>query len=260
MKKTTALTSCLVLALTSFSCGPKAGETTGQAAGRGAAYGAAGGALLGLGLGAMAGQAGRGAAAGAMVGAAGGAMYEYGEHREDNRTAVLANSIGGAKQGETVDDAGKRHFEDFMGTWNLDIWALLPDGNRVTATGRAKGVLEGPNRARVEYSDIRADGYDQVVAGNTLFAYAPDEGFVLENTFSTTNETHAAVGEYVPDGNKYNFYLTTGEGGESITGVIRSNVRIEVRIAGPNLWIAETYTLIDGKEKQMQSYRFTRSG
>ena len=48
--------------------------------------------------------------------------------------------------------------------------------------------------------------------------------------------------------------------GEMISGgIVRSAVRLEIRIAGPSMWIADTYTHIDGKEVQVQSYRFVKS-
>ena len=66
---------------------------------KGARAGAVGGALMGVTLGAVSGDAGlavAGAAAGAAIGGAGGAMYEYDQARDDRRTKMLADSIGGA--------------------------------------------------------------------------------------------------------------------------------------------------------------------
>lgn len=63
----------------------------------------------------------------------------------------------------------------------------------------------------------------------------------------------------MPGENKYNYYLSSGDGGKTVSGIIRSNVRVEVRISGANLWAAETFTLIDGKEVKMQSYQFMKS-
>jgi len=233
----------------------------GQNVKRGAGVGAAGGALLGLTMGALTGDAGlavAGAAAGAVAGAGAGAMYEYDQTREDRRTQVLADSIGGAQKGETVDDAGKRHLEDFMGDWNLDIWALDADGKKITATGQAKGVLESREAARIQYMDIKSPGYDQTISGYSLFGYSPGKGFSLENQFSVSPDVRTYVGEYIPNNNAYNFYPSMSEEGKTITGVIRSNVRIELRISGGNLMVAETYTIMDGKEVKMQSYRFTK--
>jgi len=90
--------------------------------------------------------------------------------------------------------------------------------------------------------------------------YDPGQGFFLENSFSTAEEIVKCVGEYQPDKNAYNFYVMEGDGGEMIQGgIMRSSTRFEIRIAGPAMFVAETFTLIDGKEVQVQSYRFTRS-
>lgn len=66
------------------------------------------------------------------------------------------------------------------------------------------------------------------------------------------------VGEYIPDANKYVFYLVgAGAGGQMATGILRSSVKVEVRGGGSALWVAETFAHVDGKETQVQSYRFT---
>ena len=61
----------------------------------------------------------------------------YDQSRDDRRTQTIADSIGGAKQGERADDAGKRHLADFTGDWNLNIWALNADGSKINAAGQA---------------------------------------------------------------------------------------------------------------------------
>ena len=229
---------------------------------RGAGVGAAGGALLGLTLGAVAGDsklALAGAATGAAVGGASGAMYMYDQSRDDRRTKMLADSIGGAEKGETADEAGKRHLADFTGAWNLDIWALDAEGKKITATGNAKVVMKSKDVLRVEYSDIKSPGYDQEIIGASVVTYSTNSGFKIENTFNVVPEKRKFVGEYIPAKNAYNFYPLNSKEGETVTGVIRSNVRIELRVTSDNLCVAETYTLMDGKEVKMQSYRFTRS-
>jgi len=246
----------LYLAVTVIGCATEEGRQ----AGRGAGIGAAGGAALGLAMGAMPGEAGfaaAGAAAGAMAGAAAGGMYMYDQSRDDRRTKMLADSIGGAQKGETADDAGKRHLDDFLGDWKLDIWTLNAQGNKLTATGRAIGILEGKETARIDYANITAEGFDPI-SGSSVLTYSPSKGFTLENNFSAVQGSRTYVGEYLPAENAYNFYPSTNKDGETITGVIRSNVRIAMRVSGNNLIVAETYTLKDGKETMMQSYRFTK--
>ena len=228
---------------------------------RGAGYGAAGGAALGLALGASTGSgkyAAAGAVAGAAAGAAAGGMYMYDQAREDRRTETLATAIGGAKQGETADAAGKRHLADFAGEWNLDIWSLDADGKRITAKGKATAVLPGKDTLRIEYKDIQSANLDSAISGTSSIGYSANSGFTLENRFSVFPEARRWVGEYLPAKNAYNLYPAQDVEGNTITGVIRSNVRIELRVSGTNLVVAETWSMVDGKEIQIQSYRFTR--
>ena len=119
-------------------------------------------------------------------------------------------------------------------------------------------MLETKTKAKIEYQEIKVDGYEDIVTGSSILGYHPQSGFSLENTFLVSGETLKFVGEYVPDGNKYNYYLSNNEG-KTLTGIVRSNVRVEVRISGSNLWIAQTFTLIDGKEVKIQSYRFMKA-
>jgi hypothetical protein len=53
--------------------------------------------------------------------------------------------------------------------------------------------------------------------------------------------------------------VTSDAGGTFHGGVLRSSVRVEIRIASPSLWFADAFTHTDGKEVQIQSYRFVRS-
>jgi hypothetical protein len=196
-------------------------------------------------------------AAGAAYGMAGGAAYEYTQAREDQRTKTMADAIGGAKAGETADDAGKRHLDDFLGDWNVDIWSVDATGKKITGNGSAKVVLENKERARFEFTDVKATGFDQVFTGTSLLGYSASNGFTLKNSTSVT-PTRDYVGEYIPAKNAYNFYPTGNQEGDTPTGIIRSNVRIEVRVTGSNLFVVETYVMKDGNEVQVQSYRFTK--
>ena len=75
----------------------------------------------------------------------------------------------------------------------------------------------------------------------------------------SSDETLYFVGEYLADKNVYDFYLTGTAEPEMITpGMIRSMLRVEIRVSSPAMWVADAFTHIDGKEVQVQSYRFTR--
>ena len=91
-----------------------------------------------------------------------------------------------------------------------------------------------------------------------MVTYSPDSGFVIENQFTGIQGTRRFVGEYIPADNAYNFYPSQTIDGETVTGVIRSNVRIQLRASSPNLVVAESFAMVDGKEVQLQQYRFTR--
>ncbi len=160
----------------------------------------------------------------------------------------------------TVGDLGKQQLETLRGSWKLDIRYLDAEGNRKTATGVAQGLAAGDNGSRILYRDIKAEGAEGVYDGYALLTYDPGQGFFLETSFSTTDEIVKSVGEYLPDKNSYNFYVVQGEGGEMVQGgIMRSSVRVEIRVSGPAMFVAETFTLIEGQEVQVQSYRFTRS-
>ncbi|NIR60530.1 MAG: hypothetical protein GWO02_13960, partial [Gammaproteobacteria bacterium] len=126
---------------------------------KGLRKGAATGAIAGLALGAVAGEAAAGAAVGAAVGAASGAWYDYDQDRQDDRTQMLADGLAGRSStpppqgtappdpapGETVGAMGHRHMKDFLGDWNVEIWALDENRERMTASGKARGMQAGEN-------------------------------------------------------------------------------------------------------------------
>ena len=230
----------MVLVFLMASLGSAQEEQSKKEKRQGRRKGATGGAIVGLTLGALAGDAGlavKGAAAGAVVGGVSGSMYDYDQSRQDDRTMVLAGAIGGsnsgdAAPGETVGDVGERHFEDLAGEWKLDIWYVGEGGLRKTAAGSARGLAAGDNAMRVLYQNITTEGYDGAVSGYSLLRYDPGQGFFLENSFSSvSDEVLEFVGEYLVDKNAYNFYLINPTDGEMVAGgILRSNVRVELRI------------------------------
>jgi hypothetical protein len=267
MRKTTRVIVLTTILAFSFGVAAAQQETEKKKRREGRRKGAAGGAVLGLTLGALAGDASlaaKGAAAGAVAGGVSGSLYDYDQSRQDDRTQMLADSIAGSKAGdpqpgETVGDTGRRHFEELTGQWKLDIWYMGPEGRGKTATGSARGLAAGDNAVRLLYQDIITEGYDDRISGYSLLNYQPSQGFFLENNFTVDDEVVRAVGEYHVDRNAYDFYLTDPTTGEMLTGgILRSNVRIEIRMIGPTLWIAEAFTMIDGEETKVQTYRFTR--
>ena len=233
------------------------------------------GAVAGAALGSMVGEAGAGAAVGAVaVGA-----YSYDQQRQDERTQMLADAIATPKYvappaqpaanqatpaqpqaaaRETVGDVGLRNMQNFLGDWNLDMWALAVDGSRLAGTGKARGMQAGESAVRVVFTQFEAEAFpDATGGGNVLVSYQDGRGFFLESDFAFEDDVLKLVGEYLVDTNKFNFYLI-GASGENPTGIMRSSVRVEMRSSGDALWVAETFAYVDGKETLVQSYRFTR--
>ena len=253
------LFSALLLTALLSACATEGG----QEAGKGARWGAAGGAAVGLALGAVTGDKQMmlaGAATGAAVGGASGAMYEYGQHRDDKRNKALAEAIASSKSGGSSSDKPVANpLEGFMGNWNVNAWGLMPDGGKITAKGKGKGILTEADTARVDYFDIKAEGYEKALNGYAIIHFDEKNGLSL-TTYGPDNEVDARfVGEYIAEQKKFNFYLTDSKSSNTITGVLKTDIRMEVRFVGANLWMVDTYTLIDGKDTQIQSYRFSKS-
>ncbi len=259
MKSRCVATICIVsMVLSTVGC--ITSQEEGKSGAKGAGGGAAAGALVGLALGRITGlPIGEAAAAGEVVGAYEGAKFELKNTREDRRTKELKEATGGANKGETIDQAGKRHFKDFTGYWSLDIWAMNPDGSIITGSGRAKVMLVSENTLRLEFKYIRAPGYDQELTGYSLIIYSPNKGFALENHFSDIEGVRRYIGEYIPDSHVYYFYPSNKDIEEmALRGTLRSNIRIEARASSTQLVVFETFVLSEGKEVKMQSYRFIR--
>lgn len=258
-------TFALCLTLSAISCafyGCQTAEET-ENVRRGAKVGAIGGALLGAGLGALTGEGefiAAGAAAGAISGGAAGAMYEYEQNREDRRTKVLAESIGGAKAGETADTAGKRHLTDFIGNWSLSIWQMTADGRKFSSEGACNSIMDGANQLTFNFENVLlADGKTET-KGTARIIYDTSKGFSLILDWDALQSTLVYYGEYLPAQDAYDFYFANHTGDTSQfgqDGTLRTSVRITLRASG-NLLIADTYSMLDGTETQTQSYRFTR--
>ena len=253
--------------------------------------GARTGAVAGAALGALSGNA----AAGAVGGAVTGGVYMYDQSRRDDRMRMMADAISSnnaSSQNElpdgalippptssssttqttqprpaaqprpqqpTVGDVGRNGLRNFVGDWDLATWSLATDGSRLAGSGSAKVLAADENAVRIIIQDFNAPDFpDAKGGGNVLLSYQPGRGFALESDFAFSDEVLRFVGEYRAASSDYNFYLIGTSGGETMTGVLRSSVRVEIRSSGPELWVADTYSYVDGKDTQVQSYRFTR--
>lgn len=265
MKPRLSMIICLILVM-ALTVGCKRNPDDDQV--RAGFAGAGLGAVAGLALGAMAGDAAMGAAVGATMGATSGVAYEYDSRRADRRNnemvaAITTNQQAGTAQAaptpqnETVAQSGKRHLDDFLGEWNISAWALRGDGTKISGTGKGKVIMDTKESARFSLSDLDVDGVTHDVDASAVLGYSERNGFTLECTSSAYQGTRKYVGEYIPQSNEYNFYPTDAASSTGTTGVVRSNIKTVIK-ASANMISINTFSMIDGAEVNIQSYRFTK--
>lgn len=66
-------------------------------------------------------------------------------------------------------------------------------------------------------------------------------------------------GEYQGSSQRYSYY-PVGVEGQTLSGDERNNMRVELRFAGKDVILVDTYTQVKGEDVQIQSCRFTRQG
>jgi hypothetical protein len=179
---------------------------------------------------------------GALAGAALGAAVAPGPSRP-----------GGAEMGRV----GLRNF---IGNWQLEMWSLAEDGSRLEGNGFATGSAEGDDGTRIMITEFESAAFPAASGGGQiLLSYEAGKGFLLVSTFSHSDEVLRFSGQYQADTGKYVFYMFGSTDSTFKTGVPRTSIRVEIRSLDSSSWIAETYSSIDGRMTQVQSYRFTRS-
>ena len=216
---------------------------------------------MGLALGALTGDgelAAAGMAAGAIAGGASGAMFEYDQNRQDRRARMVADSISSNKAGETVSQAGQRHLADFVGEWNVDIWVRGTDSSAQAASGTARVSMTRQDSLRIDYHDLFSNGQAVAISGHSTITAPANAGISLVNNFSNLPAEVKYTGEYLPEKNSYTFYPTSGHGTKIIGGIIQSRYRLELKVSNNNMFVAESYMMVDDQEQVVQSYRFSR--
>ncbi|WP_144213428.1 hypothetical protein [Shewanella donghaensis] len=238
---------------------------------RGMKTGIAGGAILGLAMGAAAGDASlalKGAAVGAAAGGVAGAGADYANDREDYRNenasksininGLSANGISGNAQSNAQANqqpATWDKLDNFSGQWQVNIWALNSEGNRIEATAEAQGSLIKTTATQLSVDNLIVNGDQQALAGKVDLAYSAEEGYQIETNFNG-NQKLNFVGE-VSEHGRYSYY-PVGVNGETYSGNDRNKMRLELRFVGKDVFLVDSFTQIEGKEVQIQSYRFTR--
>jgi hypothetical protein len=164
-----------------------------------------------------------------------------------------------ASSARTADESGRIGLRNFVGDWDLEMWSLSSDGNKLEGVGVAQGVAEGSS-TRITFTEFSAPAFPAATGGGQVrLTYEEGKGFILESWFGHSNEVLRFSGRYEADTGRYVFFLIGGQG-ETATGMPRTSARIEIRSVDIATWVAETYTSVDGQSLLVQSYRFTRSG
>lgn len=239
----------------------------GQDANRGLKTGAAGGALLGLVMGAAAGDASlavKGAAVGAAAGGIAGAGADYANDREDYRNEngnknININGLpsqGASAEGRAPIANNWDRLDDFSGDWQVNIWATNADGERIEATTQATGNLVRTTATQLSIKALKVNGVEQAISGNIELAYTADTGYSLQTAFNG-NEKLRFSGEFQSQQQRYSYY-PVGANGKAYSGDDRSKMRLELRFAGKDVFLVDTFSMVNGQEVQIQSYRFTR--
>ena len=163
----------------------------------------------------------------------------------------------GAAPTRSAEEAGRIGLRNFVGDWDLNMWSLSADGEKLAGSGIAQGVAEGDS-TRITFTEFSAPAFPAATGGAQVkIGYEEGKGFTLESWFAHSNEVLKFSGRYEADTGRYVFYLF-GSSGELATGVPRSSVRVEIRSEDIATWVADTYSAVEGQSLLVQSYRFTR--
>jgi hypothetical protein len=153
-------------------------------------------------------------------------------------------------------DAIRRGLTGFAGSWRMVAWSLAADGRRIEGQGTATGTLSGDYAVRIKVDSFSAPELpDAAGGGDVLMTYHPERGLSLATNLPASDRKLQLTGQY--QSGKFVFYLV-GSGGETMTGIPRSSVRLEIQPVDQNSWVADTYASFEGATSHVQSTRFTR--
>jgi len=164
-----------------------------------------------------------------------------------------------AQAQSTAEDRGRISLRNFRGDWNLDMWSLATDFNKLEGRGAATGTPMGDSATQIIITEFASAAFPAATGGGRfLISHVPERGFTLESEFKYSGELLRFSGQYDEVTGRYIFYLSDGTGGETATGMPRSSVRVEIRSLDFDSWVANTYSSLNGQSIQVQSYSFTR--
>jgi len=146
--------------------------------------------------------------------------------------------------------------KNLVGDWDMEAWSLNVDGRKIQGTGTATGSPEGDYSVRIVINDFDAAELPDANGGGTLLiTLHPEQGLLFESDFPAADRKLQMTGQF--KSGKYIFYLFGG-GGETMTGIQRSSLRIEFQPMDQDTWLADTYASFEGNTKLVQSTRLTR--
>lgn len=181
------------------------------------------------------------------------------EASDNGEVGMSAAAVPGGSAAAGSDDAGRIGLRNFAGEWNVRMWSLAADGNELEARGVAEGVLEGNDQVRITLSEFDAPDFPEPTGdAEAILSFEKDKGFILEVYRARKGEVLRLTGSFQKDSNRYVFYLIGGSGGQTVTGIDRNSVRLEIRTLDRRSWVADTFAQVDGQSTQVQSTRFSR--
>ena len=229
--------------------------------GEGTKRGVATGAIVGLTMGALTGDASyavAGAAAGAVAGGAAGSWADYTQDRQDYRAETLAQAIASKDSGGQGEaPSGWSDIDAFVGNWQVTMWGLDSDGNRIDGEANAVSSLNTTQSVTFQFSDLKAGEYSSSDFGSSTLSFAPDRGFELLNQFASAENGNRYVGHFDNTANRYKFYYA-GSNQETFSGVRRGDYRLDMQMIGRDVIVFETWATVGSEESRIQSYRLTR--
>ena len=246
----TSLASVLGLTLLTGCVNP--GEDDANAATK---QGAAGGALLGLTLGALTGDAElavKGAVAGGVAGGVAGAGNDIRNNREnirhDSRNQSLSQNGNTDGSSAAAPSQTWEQLNTFTGDWDVTIWSGVAE-QPVTAAAKASGSLLKTTEARIQIGELAINNDKQPLKLTADFAYTPETGYTLTVNDNLNNVPVVFAGEFQQAMNRYNYYPASAEA-NVFKGIDASTIRLELGFAGQNVWLIDTYALVNGKEEK----------
>ena len=146
--------------------------------------------------------------------------------------------------------------KSFSGDWNMEMWSLDSNGDRIEGKGTATGSPVGDYSIRIDIEQFDAPSLPDAVGGGFFqITLHPERGLLFASDFPVADRKLELNGQ-VQSG-KYVFYLFGG-GGETITGVQRTSLRLEIHSIDQDTWEANTFASFQGSTTQVQSARLIR--